>query len=337
MLNSGAITGLRRTLRPEECLFIGFGVLLVFLMVYTGHGYATLLGLVSDVRPAAIVLGMCLLIYGRACWRAKDLRGKERARAGLVTLGRTLREFSPLFACMAIYEALHDLTPVLRPEVVDQWLIDIDHAVFGVDVSRWLNDHIGSPLMTQFMTLCYVSYAFAPPIYAGLQYLRGRMREFRDFSLAIAITAFIGYCGYLLVPAVGPYIFQADLYPDPLPNWGHGGLMDTLNKMKGSARDAFPSLHTAMTTVVLGLMWRDARRLFWTYLPIALGLYVSTMYLRVHYAVDVAAGFATAALALFLTSRINKWWYAAGGKAAAALIPGQRRPAEDTEIARTTR
>ncbi|MGY0230820.1 phosphatase PAP2 family protein [Longispora urticae] len=303
--------------------------MLIVLMVYTGEGYATLLGLVSDIRFPAIVAGMCALVYARAYWRARldtvhpallnprALGGpgpwpashRYRANAGWRTLGRTLREFSPLFACMAIYEALHDLTPVLRPDVVDRHLVAIDHAVFGTDVSRWLNDHIGSPMMTSIMTYCYVSYAFAPPIYAGLQYLRGRMDAFRDFSLAIAITAFIGYCGYLLVPAVGPYIFQAHLYPDPLTDWGHGGLLDTLNKMKGSARDAFPSLHTAMTTVVLGLMWRDARRLFWTYLPVALGLYVSTMYLRVHYAVDVAAGFATAALALFLTSRINTWWH----------------------------
>ncbi|GIG62755.1 hypothetical protein Lfu02_71270 [Longispora fulva] len=285
--------------------------MLVVLMVYTGEGYSTLLRLVSDIRFPAIVAGMCAVVYARAFWRARlDTVGyRARANAGWRTLGRTLREFSPLFACMAIYEALHDLTPVLRPDIVDRHLVAIDHAVFGTDVGRWLNDHLGSPTFTSIMTYCYVSYAFAPPVYAGLQYFRGKMDAFRDFSLAIAITAFIGYCGYLLVPAVGPYIFQAQLYPDPLTDWGHGGLLDTLNKMKGSARDAFPSLHTAMTTVVLGLMWRDARRLFWTYLPVALGLYLSTMYLRVHYAVDVAAGFATAALALFLTNRINRWWH----------------------------
>ena len=79
--------------------------------------------------------------------------------------------------------------------------------------------------------------------------------------------------------------------------------------MKGSARDAFPSLHTAMTTAVLGMMWRDTRRLFWTYLPVALGLYLSTMYPRGHYATDVAAGFLTGAIALFVALKINRWWY----------------------------
>ena len=141
------------------------------------------------------------------------------------------------------------------------------------------------------LTWCYVSYAFASPIYAGYQYVKGNYRTFHDFALAITITAFIGYSGYLLVPAVGPYVFQHNLYADPLQGWGHGGILDIIAKMKGSARDAFPSLHTAMTTVVLGCMWRDARKLFWTYLPIALGLYLATMYLRVHYATDVAAGF----------------------------------------------
>jgi membrane-associated phospholipid phosphatase len=50
--------------------------------------------------------------------------------------------------------------------------------------------------------------------------------------------------------------------------------------------------------------------------------------LRVHYAVDVAAGFATAAVVMTLTPRINNWWYARRAMSAAAggvRIPQQRR------------
>jgi membrane-associated phospholipid phosphatase len=34
------------------------------------------------------------------------------------------------------------------------------------------------------------------------------------------------------------------------------------------------------------------------------------MYLRVHYATDVAAGFVVGGVALFVAPKINKWWYA---------------------------
>jgi membrane-associated phospholipid phosphatase len=316
-----AVTG---RLRPEEVLFSVFGVALVILVLCTGQVDIVSHRLIASWRFVAIVLGVALVIFARAyrraatpeharsaepTWRALWL-DRGRARVGRIVAVRTMREFGPLFACLAIYEALHDLTPILRPIVEDHLLVSADHAVFGVDVGRWLDDHIGSVFLTQVLTLCYVSYAFASPIYAGIQYYRGRFRAFHDFALGITITAFIGYTGYLLLPAVGPYLFQHGVYPTPLPGWGRGGLLDAISNLKGSARDAFPSLHTAMTTVVLVSMWRDARKLFWAYLPVGLGLYLSTMYLRVHYATDVVAGFVTAAIALCVAPRINRWWYA---------------------------
>lgn len=320
-LASAVVDGVTARLRPEECLFGIFSVALIVLVISTGEVGIVAHRLFAGLRFVAIVVGVALVIFARAYHRAP--RTERRARhwrlvwldwnrlhAGWTVAITTMREFGPLFACLAIYEALHDLTPILRPHVEDHLLVTADRAVFRVDVGRWLDDHIASAPMTHVLTLCYVSYAFASPIYAGVQYVRGRYRAFHDFALAITITAFIGYTGYLLLPAVGPYMYQHAIYPDPLPGWGHGGLLGIIARMKGSARDAFPSLHTAMTTVVLGMMWRDARKLFWTYLPIALGLYLSTMYLRVHYATDVAAGFVTAGIALYAAPKINRWWYA---------------------------
>jgi len=287
--------------RPEEWLFLTLAALLLMLTVYIGEGYSTLSRLAGNWRYAAIAGGFAAAIFARGYVRGGS-------REGLATLGRTVREFSPLWACMLVYETLHDLTPILRPHVVDGRLIAIDHAVLGVDVGRWLTDHIGSPALTEVLVLCYFSYGLATPLYAAYLYLTGRTVPFRDLSLAITITAFLGYLGYLAVPAIGPYLFQTDVYPDRLPQWGHNPLLATINGLKGQARDCFPSLHTAMTTVLLALMWRDARRFFWAYLPVALGLYLATLYLRVHYAVDVAAGFGLAAVSLTLAPRINRWW-----------------------------
>jgi membrane-associated phospholipid phosphatase len=333
---SGFVSAVTTRMLPTEVLLGTFFVALVVLMVVTGQVSVVSYRLGQGWRFAAVVVGVALVIMARGYMAhprgAVTRYGIDpgRARAGLAVAVRTLREFGPLFAFLAFYEALHDLTPVLRPIVEDHLLVTSDRFIFHTDVGRWLDDHFASVTMTQVMTFCYVTYAFAGPIYAGVQYFRGRFRAFHDFALAVSITAFIGYTGYMLLPAVGPYLYQHTVYADALPGWGHGGLLDMISRMKGSARDAFPSLHTAMTTVALGMMWRDARKLFWAYLPIGLGLYAATMYLRVHYATDVIAGFATAAVALWLAPKINRWWYARRERAVAAVPPHQRSAADES-------
>jgi membrane-associated phospholipid phosphatase len=319
------VQAIARRAMPEEFLFGIFATAVLVLVIVTGQFVIVTNRLIEGLRFVAIIGGVALLILVRGYIQAKALPvRRDRLREGVRLAVITIREFGPLFLCLAFYEALHDLTPVLRPHTEDHFLVASDHFFLHVNVGEWLDDHIGSVTMTHIMTSCYLTYGFASPIYAGLQYVRGRYREFHDFALAITVTALLGFIGYLAFPAVGPYIYQHDIYTHPLVGWGHGGVLDVISRMKGQARDAFPSLHTAMTTVVLGMMWRDARRLFWTYLPFALGLYLSTMYLRVHYATDVAAGFVVGGLALFIAPKINRWWYAQRPAGTSIGIPLQR-------------
>ena len=45
-------------------------------------------------------------------------------------------------------------------------------------------------------------------------------------------------------------------------------------------------------------------------LPVVLGLWASTIYLRHHFVVDLLAGFLLAPVALFVTPRLDAWWLA---------------------------
>jgi len=70
--------------------------------------------------------------------------------------------------------------------------------------------------------------------------------------------------------------------------------------------DVFPSLHTAVTVFLMGWLWPRKRSLFFALLVPAAGICVSTIYLRYHYAVDVAAGLCLAGIGLWLSSLTNK-------------------------------
>ncbi len=109
------------------------------------------------------------------------------------------------------------------------------------------------------------------------------------------------------MPAVGPYVFQADLFPTRLPGGGYSPVfLKAVDDFRGVARDCFPSLHAAHMTVALVFAYRFRRAVFLVMLPVGLGLYVSTIYLRMHYVTDVAAGVALAGVAVFAAPRLNR-------------------------------
>jgi membrane-associated phospholipid phosphatase len=259
-----------------------------------------------------VILAALVFLRGVRRARILDPAWPTALRASLPPTLTVFRDFLPFLLALVFYERLHDLTPRLRPEVVDGALVAIDRALFGVDVTVWL-DRFATPWLTRWMVICYLSYFFATAILACLIYWAGERALFRDFLVSLTVATMIGYVGYLLVPAVGPYLYQKALFRGRLPGGGLAlteRMIASVDALKGVARDCFPSLHTTHTTVVLVFAWRFRRAVFWAYLPIAIGLYVSTLYLRMHYAVDVAAGFATASMGVMLGPRLERWWYA---------------------------
>jgi membrane-associated phospholipid phosphatase len=112
----------------------------------------------------------------------------------------------------------------------------------------------------------------------------------------------VGFTGYVLVPAGGPYLAFPDLFPMPLT----GGFITDLNRdmvLAGSNHvDVFPSLHCAVSAYILGFAYRHHKGEFWCLLLPVIGLWVSTLYLRYHYFIDVVCGFILAAVGLVLAS-----------------------------------
>lgn len=309
---------MRRHIRPEEALLAAYAALLVGLMAWTHTWQLSAFG---HPRFLQCTAGLALAVLGRAWLRAHREGAPHPLRAALRPALGVVRDFLPFFVVLLLYEALHDLTPVIRPDVVDARLIAIDRAVLGVDISYWMGQ-FATPLLTRVMVLCYASYFIALPLLAAGIYWTGDRPLFRAVMLSGVLTTVIGYAGYLAVPAVGPYVFQADLYPTRLPGGGAEThlFIAAIDDLRGVARDCFPSLHTAHTTVVLIFARRFRRWAFLAYLPVAIGLYVSTMYLRMHYAVDVAAGFVTAFAAVALGPRLDRWWSGAPRSAAAVTV-----------------
>jgi membrane-associated phospholipid phosphatase len=157
------------------------------------------------------------------------------------------------------------------------------------------------PPLTDALSLCYG--LFIPYFATSLVwYFFGALGLARRFFAGLVGLYAIGFLGYLLVPASGPYLAFAKLYTVPLAGgWltqANAGFVD----IGGNKVDAFPSLHCAASAFVLAFDFRHSRGRFWLFLVPVAGLWLSTVYLRYHYLVDLVAGFALAAVALKLTT-----------------------------------
>ena len=221
-----------------------------------------------------------------------------------------LREILPFLVCILIYTNLHDTIGFVNPHDVHHTLAAMDEALFGVQPCVWAERFI-TPARTEVMQLFYMSFLWIAPSTSLLLLARGRWRAFRATTMAVLVCFYLGYFLYVIFPAAPPrlvfvYDFTRSLegYPRVFSNLS----ARAFTLLPVDSRAAFPSLHAAVSLVALIHAWRHARAWFWFLVPFALGLWVSTVYLRHHYVVDLVAGWALAPLAVALAPRLDAWW-----------------------------
>jgi membrane-associated phospholipid phosphatase len=293
--------------RPEEVVLAAFALALIGIVAITGKVPDTFAPPMWRVLRRLHVYFVACVAVGGAVWIARAPL-PARADAPRSRLLRLARDFAPFYGVAVLYEALAQLTPLLRPQVVDAALIRIDRAWLGVDAALWM-ERFASPALSWALAACYGSYFVLPAGLAVALYALGEHALFRDLMLAGVFAAALAFTGYLLVPAVGPYAFQAELFPHRLPGNAYcPSFVRMIDDFRGVARDCFPSLHVAHATVVAVIALRFRRWLFAALSPILFGLVVATVYLRMHYAVDLVAGAAVGVGAVTLAPFVNRRW-----------------------------
>lgn len=201
-------------------------------------------------------------------------------------------DWLPLLLVLVTYDMLHAVSPRSWDWTIDPWLRAADRALLGTDAARAL-EPVVHPALTAFLSACYLSYYVVPTVVGIAWWRAGRRTAFRELMAGELGLLFVGYLGYLLLPAQGPHVFV------PSSEWGvalDGNFAATWIRSRFAAhdglapRDAFPSLHTANAVTLLLVTRRHDRRAFaWVVVPM-LGLVAATVYLRFHWLVDVAAG-----------------------------------------------
>jgi len=289
-------------LRVEEAIALVFLVPTTWLTT-AAYVYAREAGLLGWRYPG----GLVRLVAAVAVLAALALALRRWPGSPVV---RGLRETVPFLACILIYTNLHDTIGFVNPHDVHHWLAAFDEAIFGVQPCVWAERFI-TPGRTELMQFLYLNFFWIAPSTSLLLLGRGRLSEFRAVTLGVMTCFYLGYALYVLFPAAPPrlvlvYEFTKNLRGYPV---GFSNLSaQAFALLPADSRAAFPSLHTAVSLVVLWYAWRHVRVWFWILLPFVLGLWISTIYLRHHYFVDLLAGWALGPLAIWAAPRLDAWW-----------------------------
>ena len=228
-----------RLLRPEEILALLFGAILLMLVLVHGDYQSFLqaeVGRTIYYTMVILILLAVLIIFMRITYGVKNIVA-------------VLRDWFPFWSCITIYEFLHSFINVINPTDQHEILIRIDYFIFGVHPTLWFERFI-HPSLTNYLTVVYLFYFISLPLLAVMLYFKRKYVEFRNLMLTAVICFYIGYSGYLMVPALPPWITQSNLYSINL----YGIVADEIPipfiNTASFLRDCFPSLHTATTTTV---------------------------------------------------------------------------------------
>lgn len=301
-------------LRPEEWLLVLFGGILLVL-AQIGPGIAALpeiLGRIVELsmgrRFGMFPRHLLFFLVLGAGWSAAVGVRERRAARGAAYFGALARAYLPFLACYVIYALLRALIPAVRPDTLDADFARMEIDWFGTLSSTAVYRALESKAAAILLSGCYATHLFAPPILAFALYAAGRRREFRDFLLAIAISAFVGFAGYILVPVVGPRYVAPD-YQVLVDAQYRTFVVEFTDLWARATPDCFPSLHTAWGVLVLLGAWRFWKPLGAAFLPVAAGIPLACLYFGWHYLVDLPAGAFLAVAAWFGAREANAWWY----------------------------
>lgn len=211
---------------------------------------------------------------------------------------RFLRDWLPVGEVVAMFLLLQPVIEATVPWRLDATLAAVDARSLGWLVATWRSAFGRPAVFTDAVYLAYFSYYLLPVTVAVLA-SRAGPGTFERTVFALLLGFYVTFLGYLLLPASGPRLpFEAEAH-----QLGGGAISDAVRAFLRAAEtttlDAFPSGHTTVSVIaaVTGsrLLGRRGAALVWTW---AAAIVFATVYINVHYAVDVLAGLVLAAFVL---------------------------------------
>ncbi len=227
---------------------------------------------------------------------------------------KIIRFWYPIFTILFFFKEIYIIMIVLTPVLNDSLLISIDRMIFGIDPTVFLSEY-SNPYLTEFLQIVYSLFYLMPVFYAMELYLWKRYDELKFATFLVLTGFYLSFFGYLILPAIGPRftLYSFENLNNEIPGlFLTNTLRDLINIGESiypgdirnpelvAQRDAFPSGHTIVISLITYCSFRLKSKSFRFYLPYSLLMIFSTVYLRYHYVIDLIAGIGISVITILL-------------------------------------
>lgn len=244
------------------------------------------------VLAAYLAMALMLLIY-------------DKVRPSRLDFPKWFRRVYPVLYICIIFDSIAWVLPLASVWQADDLLMWLDRRLLGVDATVYLQRFVFQPAV-EVLYIAYMLYFVLPFALIWCLWRAGKLREITHFACLITIALYSNYILYFVFPAIGPRLYvphSVQLDGVFLTDFLRG----LLNGLESNKCDVFPSAHVNASLVVLYGFAKLYRRHAVPVAVTVLGIAVSTVYLRYHYVVDVLAGVALAAAAVWAGNLYYAW------------------------------
>lgn len=265
--------------------------------------------------------------------------GRYRLRETVTEWRSRVRAVIPIVLVLTAVLLFNTVARQIVPDL--SWIIgwNLTWEIYDIEGQfiLWLQDQ-ATPAMTAYFSFIYIyGYVFLLAFPVVAYFALSNTRPLRELLTAYTLNYTLGLVCYVFVIAYGPRnmmpeLVEALLY-DTYPQYQH------LTRQVNRNTNVFPSLHASLSGTAALLAYRT-RAVYpkWFVVAIALAISVSlsTMYLGIHWAIDVVAGLGLAYVSVALAGGLVGRWSVSAWLAERDFAPTLRRRDHDSDATAET-
>ena len=207
-----------------------------------------------------------------------------------------------------VYKAANELQLIFLPWQDDR-VLAWEHALLGFQPLVEVQKYYSVPL-TEWMFFVYVFYAVIYPALGAIIFFKRGEEANEDYLFQLGLVNLVCGLGFILFPVASPMYWPSmrPLLTEPLPAGVFGIIAEWVRANLHQAGGSIPSPHCAVATVMWFMSRKYTRHGALWLAPVMLSLYVSTVYGRFHYLLDMVIGIAAGILVILVAPLIERAW-----------------------------